>query len=102
MAHDVRFEFPLASEIISKSMYVDDVVGGAHSPSEGIDKYHEFKKAFGSAKMNLRKWCTNSSELRAIIPESDLEIKACSANVRALGISWSAITDQFTYEVKIK
>lgn len=82
-------------------MYVDDVASGAHTVQGIIKAYQELKNAFASAHMNLRKWCTNSNELRAIIPEDDLELKATIANVKALGISWSTVSDEFTYELKI-
>lgn len=101
LAHDVCDECPIASNIISNSMYMDDAAHSVASEEQAITAYHELKKAFESAGMNLRKWCTNSAKLRTLIPENDLELKACKENVKMLGISWSPITDQFTYELKL-
>lgn len=100
LAADVTNTNPIASQLIANSMYVDDLVAGASSNESAIQTYHEIKNAFNSAGMNLRKWCTTSHELRSIIPEQDLEMKACNSNVKALGISWCAQTDEFTFDFK--
>lgn len=102
LALDVAQTHPIASQLILNNMYVDDLVAGSISEESAIQSYHELKDAFNQAGMNLRKWCTTSDKLRSVIPEQDLELKACDANIKALGISWSSQTDNFTFDFKIR
>lgn len=102
LAERVKDKYPVASSIILSCMYMDDVLGGCHSVNDLFLAYEQLKATFDSACMNLRKWCSNSSDLLNRIPECDREAKAMVANVKALGISWSAINDVFTYDFHIK
>lgn len=102
LAFDVADKYPIAAEIIRKCMYMDDVLSGCFSIPELRNAYSELKASFESAGFNLRKWCSNSQELLEIIPEGEKELKATNENVKALGISWSAIDDEFTYEHQIQ
>lgn len=97
LSDDVKDSFPKASNIIEKNMYMDDVLSGAPYLDELFQTYNELKSAFKSAGFNLRKWCSNSSELLQKIPENDRELKAEIENVKALGVSWSPLNDDFTY-----
>lgn len=87
LAESVRDNYPIATSIILNSMYMDDVLGGCHSFNELCEAYSQLKKTFESARLNLRKWCSNSPEFLEKIPESERELKALRANVKALGIS---------------
>lgn len=98
LSMDVVDTYPTTANIILNNMYMDDVLSGAYTVKDLIHIYHELKAVFGSAGFNLRKWCSNCSELLNIIPESDREMKACDNNVKALGVSWSPTNDEFTYE----
>lgn len=101
LSRDVINKFPMASNIIRNNMYVDDVLSGAFTNDELFQAYRELKLAFQSAGCNLRKWCSNSPELLNIIPIADREIKADESNIKILGISWSAIRDEFTFELDV-
>ncbi|RYE27129.1 MAG: hypothetical protein EOP45_02210 [Sphingobacteriaceae bacterium] len=101
LAFDTANEYPEISDVILSCMYVDDVLAGAATRADVIRIYEQLKTVFGSAGFNLRKWSTNCTELSNIIPEQDLELKAFSSNIKALGIAWSPITDNFTFEVKL-
>lgn len=101
LATTIQNEWPRAAKAILSSMYMDDVVWGCHSIKDLIETYGELKKAFASARFNIRKWCSNCNDLIEIIPENERELKAFSSNVKALGVSWSTINDVFTYELNI-
>lgn len=101
LAMDIENVYPIAAKIIRACMYMDDVCSGGFSRPEIIKAYHELKAAFQSAGFNLRKWCSNSKELLNEIPECERELKACNGNVKALGICWSAIHDEFTFNHNI-
>lgn len=97
LAFDISEKYPIASNIILYCMYMDDAVSGASSIDELIRIYYELKNEFNSAGMNLRKWCSNSTELLQIIPESKRELKACDNSIKMLGVSWSPTNDIITF-----
>lgn len=76
LAIDVKNEFPIASKLLSKSFYMDDVNGGANNERKVIETYSELSNAMKQAGFNLRKWCSNSKKLLATIPiEQQEQIK---------------------------
>lgn len=71
LAERVKDNYPRAASIIGSCMYMDDTMGGDHSLGEICQTYHELMAAFSQSRFNIRKWCSNSSELLSIIPETD-------------------------------
>lgn len=82
LAEIVRDKYPLASNIITSCMYMDDVMGGCHTVEELLRAYDQLKLAFESANLNLRKWCSNARELIDHMPSVDRELKALTSNVK--------------------
>lgn len=101
LAELVRNTFPRAATEIMSSMYMDDTMGGTHSLDELIKTYEELKSTFELVKFNLRKWCSNSRELLAMIPDSEQELQALSTSVKALGIGWNPSNDVFSFQWSI-
>ena len=56
-----------------ESIYVDDLTTGADNAEEGFVLYKKAKEIMSSASFQLRKWKTNSRELRKLIEESEGE-----------------------------
>ena len=56
-----------------ESIYVDDLTTGADNADEGFVLYKKAKEIMSSASFHLRKWKTNSRELRKLIEESEGE-----------------------------
>ena len=73
-----REKYPKIVTEIQRSLFVDDLNSGADTVSEGYELYTVGKKIFKDAGMNLRKFATNSAELRAKIAldENLAEVKA--------------------------
>ncbi|XP_031636180.1 uncharacterized protein LOC116349066 [Contarinia nasturtii] len=94
---DGAIEFPLASEILKKDFYVDDVLSGADSLDEAIIRYSQLINLTSSACLNLRKWSTNSKELFAQIPMEKRELQVTNGIIKALGISWLTESDELTF-----
>lgn len=101
LAERVKKEHPQAASIIESHMYMDDTVGGAHSLNDMFQIYHDLMTVFNRSKFNIRKWCSNSSELLSMIPEADKEAQAVHSHVKALGIGWSPKTDTFSFKLSI-
>ncbi|XP_044573965.1 uncharacterized protein LOC123258153 [Drosophila ananassae] len=102
LAKDVRTTFPLASEIISTSMYVDDVLAGAHTKQSASVAIEQLRAALRSAGFPLRKWTSNSKCILKDIPkdhllrEGFLELDDQST-AKTLGIRWQANKDEFFF-----
>lgn len=94
-------KYPMAAKMITSNMYMDDVLGGAHSLDEMYQTYDELRAVFASARFNLRKWCSNEQTFLDRIPETDLEVRALVSYVKTLGISWFAKNDVFSYNIAV-
>ncbi|XP_036346166.1 uncharacterized protein LOC118755440 [Rhagoletis pomonella] len=105
LADEVESSFPIASEILRKCMYVDDVLAGGHSIEAAIKAREEILQILDSAGFPLRKWTSNSSKILEGIPKSHLltddflELEE-SSTVKALGIRWNAKSDYFYFTAK--
>ncbi|XP_044314736.1 uncharacterized protein LOC123037552 [Drosophila rhopaloa] len=102
LAHDVRDQYPLASDIISSFMYVDDVLAGTHTQQSAISAIKELRGALESAGFPLRKWTSNEKKLLQGIPKEHLiradflELEDASM-AKTLGIRWHATSDSFLF-----
>ena len=56
---------------ISESMYVDDVVSGADTMEEAVTMFRESRALLSEGSFNLRKFNTNSFELRELILQEE-------------------------------
>ncbi|XP_017480692.1 PREDICTED: uncharacterized protein LOC108369973 [Rhagoletis zephyria] len=105
LADDVENSFPIASNILRKCMYVDDVLAGGHSVDSTIKARDEISEVLRSAGFPLRKWTSNCQEILKGIPKTDLLSEDFLAfedtsTVKALGIRWNAHTDLFYFMVR--
>ena len=104
-ALDFNSEFPLASEAVYKSFYVDDGLTGADTIDEALKLQKELQTLFSRAGFLLRKW--NTSELAVLkhIPanlrdsSTIQEISEADVYTRTLGIEWNAHGDYFRLTV---
>ncbi|XP_062541320.1 uncharacterized protein LOC134209346 [Armigeres subalbatus] len=105
LAEEGAQQYPLASSILSKDFYVDDMLTGANSVEEGIMLYQELSHLLETAKFTLRKWSSNSPEILAAIPEplkddrTSLELEPSKATIKTLGLSWEPRSDYFRFTV---
>lgn len=99
---DVKATFPLASEILSNDMYVDDVLAGSHTCQQATTAIRELREALTSAGFPLRKWTANHKDLLKDIPKDHLlrvdflELEESSV-AKTLGIRWQADSDEFFF-----
>ena len=69
MAHSKSH--PNTVEKIEESLYADDFSGGDLNDEKTIQLYHEGRKIFKEAGMNLRKWRSNSKAVMDVINEDE-------------------------------
>ena len=118
---------PELVELIERSLYVDDLVTGEITVEKAYAIYERSKKVMSEGGFNLRKWKTNSRELRYKIAQDeavnqgdtgqqsvgkiqeDDESYAKSTTgtvssaskesvVKVLGLNWNIHTDEFYFE----
>ena len=86
---------------VLRSLYVDDVIGGADKSDVAFDNYRKLKHIFAAAGLELRKWCSNDVDLHQ-------RINACESNdetgnnaievntaTKVLGVPLDLIADEF-------
>ena len=106
LACDETKNYPLASEVITTQMYVDDILSGSHSIESAYKIQHELINCLKSAHFELRKWSSNCSQLLKAIPPEHRESKTdfhinSDESIKALGLFWKPSTDHFHYVFKV-
>ncbi|XP_059222185.1 uncharacterized protein LOC131996637 [Stomoxys calcitrans] len=105
LAEDVQSIYPLASDILRNSMYVDDALVGAHSVSDAIGARLQLVQALKSAGFQMRKWTSNSRDILSDIPSEDLLRDDFlqfddRSTAKTLGIRWNAMSDCFYFSIQ--
>ena len=82
-------------QLLSRSFYVDNFIGGITSDKEGVQMYQTAKQILKEGGFNLRKWHTNSVILQEKILQgtSDVRGSELPSKVRVLGLEWNKNTD---------
>lgn len=101
-ARDMSNSFPAAATVIEKDFYMDDCLSGANSVDEAIKLANELNKVLLSGGFELRKWHSNSSELKYAMSSTEANSLLISdeLNTSVLGLKWNTDEDIFTYVVK--
>ena len=105
LGKDVESSNPSASEILSREIYVDDILSGGHSVEEAKHKQIDLKSVLHTAGFPVKKVAANHSSLLDYLPREDLlneeflKIDTCSVT-KTLGVRWNAIADVFSYSVQ--
>nr|CAI5865716.1 unnamed protein product [Callosobruchus analis] len=99
VAVEQREQFPLASEVILRDFYVDDLITGSETVESARELKSELVKALTPYGFNLRKWGSNEPRvLEALIENSDHCLYEDEVK-RTLGLIWRAYSDELTYSV---
>ena len=64
-------QYPLAAETVLESTYMDDSIDSVENETDGVMLYCELRKLWAKAKMEARKWISNSPAVLAEIPDED-------------------------------
>ncbi|VDP05813.1 unnamed protein product [Heligmosomoides polygyrus] len=81
----------MAREILGNT-YVDNILIGATTPSEGLLKQRQCKKVFEHMGMNLREFMSNSNTVLNPVLCKD-RMKKMSSAVKLLGLRWNPEAD---------
>ena len=101
-------QFPLASQTILKSTYMDDSIDSVKTVEDGIELYNQLSALWAKASMYARKWFSNSQEVLERVPIADraLEINFMQSELEQLAIKtlvvfWQANDDNFTFRSNV-
>jgi len=104
LAHLVHNEYPRASEVIKNDIYMNDLMTGAETEEDCTKLQQELNTILNSAKLPLRKWCSNSARVLQHVGkvEADslytLEIRD-GDTVKTLGLQWRPYQDEFHFNI---
>ncbi|XP_072377748.1 uncharacterized protein [Diabrotica undecimpunctata] len=103
LASDYKHDYPIASELIDRDMYVDDLITGFTSEEHGIEICNQISMILKSASFKLRKWASNSQDILKGLQDTSDEFSILelgeSDRLKTLGIQWISNTDVLTYNV---
>ncbi|XP_055942150.1 uncharacterized protein LOC129972154 [Argiope bruennichi] len=102
LALDEASDFPLASEMVLRDLYMDDGITGAPDIQTAQILQQQLIKMFARAGMSLHKWTSNSHELLNSFPTSNPEntFPIDEQVSKALGMHWKPFEDLFIFTVK--
>ena len=94
-------EYPLASEIIIRDFYVDDLLTGASSIEEARHLRENITNLLSRAGFELRKWASNEPNVFCESPYSSTErVIQADKDPKTLGLIWNPDRDELKYSVK--
>lgn len=107
IAHDDGDTFPQAAKRVLEEFYMDDLMSGCSSVSEGVEIYKEMNTLLQGGGFELQKWSSNNEELlnqlRVGEVKSDADLKLKTDDViKILGLTWNRQSDEFFYVVKLQ
>lgn len=68
LADDERERFPEAANVIKRDFYIDDLYTRAPTPAKAIILRDQLSQMLQRGGFNLRKWCSNKSEIIKSLP----------------------------------
>ncbi|VDO76067.1 unnamed protein product [Heligmosomoides polygyrus] len=75
---------------IKENLYVDNLIIGAESKEEALDKYYIAKDIFTGLSMNLREYLSNDEDFNKTIADDD---QSKTSSPKVLGVSWNPSKD---------
>ena len=79
----VQLAEPTQVSLIQDSLYIDDLVTGANTVDEPFKIFKVARRLMTDAGMNLRKWKSNSSELRKLIQADDGRVSNDATDIKS-------------------
>lgn len=103
LANDEASRFPLAVDVLKHQMYVDDALSGGHTIHATKLLQQQLIQMLKSGAFELRKWCSNSTEILDAIPPEHRETNSnmhlnATESIKALGLYWQPTDDQFHFK----
>ncbi|XP_055634308.1 uncharacterized protein LOC129774572 [Toxorhynchites rutilus septentrionalis] len=100
LAKEEESNFPIASNIIRKDCYVDDVISGADTFEEANEAINQLRRMLAKGGFPIRKWCSNSTQLLHNCPTEEQETlkpwkdRSINSVTKILGLTWNPLSDE--------
>lgn len=102
LADDEKTNYPVASSILKRDFYVDDVLTGANTHEEASFLLNDLTQLLKSGGFTLRKWVSNVPSLTLEnmknVINKDMTFDS-SPTIKTLGIQWNSREDVIVYKV---
>lgn len=105
LAHDEKEKFPLASEILSRDIYMDDVISSIQNLEKAKILHAQLRGLCMAGGFELVKWTSNSEEVLAEIPKEiqlSQSVKFGDDTSKVLGLEWQPSHDLLTFSLKLE
>lgn len=103
LALDNKDNFPIASELIDRDMYVDDLITGFDDEQQGILACNQISDILKSTSFSLRKWASNSKMILNGLKDTSDEFSILNLGendvIKTLGIQWLSQPDLLSFKV---
>ncbi|XP_040175623.1 uncharacterized protein LOC120908545 [Anopheles arabiensis] len=96
---------PEAATILGRDFYMDDMLTGVNSITEGQRVCQQLIDLLASGGFCLRKWATNNRQIFEHLPQhlqderTILNLDAKSPIIKTLGLKWNVSTDAFVFNI---
>ncbi|XP_077266386.1 uncharacterized protein LOC143899738 [Temnothorax americanus] len=101
LAEEYKERYPVASEILLRDFYVDDLVSGANTIQEALTIKNQLTQLLQEGKFELRKWASNEPSLQggtSSVNQKEFILAADKeTETRTLGILWDCNSDTFKF-----
>ena len=101
-AYTMRYECPLAAQVILDGSIVDDCMGSQPTEELAQELVEQLKKVFNSCGMTIHKWASSSPR---VVPNANMEERAIKEysdefpEGKALGLYWDPAKDVFRFKM---
>lgn len=103
LANDEKARFPIGSLAIQNDFYVDDLLSGADSVADAIEKQNQVVNILRCGGFQIRKWSSNHTQVTSHLDDSDRELCSNSeSTLKALGIRWCPRNDFLSIKVALR
>lgn len=104
LAKDEGHSFSLPANVLTKDIFVDDILTGTYSMEDAISLKHELVSLLKLGGFELKKWASNHSQLLqdATKPDEEITFRDDISTIKVLGVKWQPKSDCFSYEVNFK
>jgi hypothetical protein len=105
LTKSVKKKYPKASKVIAEDFYMDDLMTGADTEDDCCQLQIDVSSVLISAKLPLRKWCSNSEIVMRKISSKSVDDPLFVLDigdddtVKSLGLQWKPVADHFQYDI---
>lgn len=92
---EMNFDFPLASRMIAKDSYVDDIISSVSSKDCAMERIKEIEKVLRPGGFQIKYWVLSGEG------EDNNDKVLNSEQEKVLGLGWKPKQDKFSFKVKL-